>query len=45
MVGMPYLLLGILGCLVYRGRKHKVLLEKQGLPGAPVSPAPASPPA
>jgi hypothetical protein len=39
MVGMPYLLLGILGCLVYRGVKQKALAEDAALtPPLPQSP-------
>jgi hypothetical protein len=32
MVGMPYLLLGAVGCLIYRGLKQKALTERQAAP-------------
>jgi hypothetical protein len=40
MVGMPYLLLGTVGYLVYRGLKQKALLEQNSVSaaGPPLSP-------
>ncbi len=32
MVGMPYLLLGVVGSLIYRGLKQKALAEQQAAP-------------
>jgi hypothetical protein len=32
MVGMPYLLLGAVGFLIYRGLKQKALAEQQAAP-------------
>jgi hypothetical protein len=34
MVGMPYLLLGVFGALVYRGFKYKALAERGANPAA-----------
>ena len=47
MVGMPYLLLGVFGVLVYRGRKQKPLTEPADLPaedgpGDPPCPPPST---
>ena len=35
MVGMPYLLLGVVGCLIYRGLKQKAVAEQQAAPPLP----------
>jgi hypothetical protein len=38
MVGMPYLLLGVLGFKVYRGFKQKALAESRAATQVPASP-------
>jgi hypothetical protein len=38
MVGMPYLLLGVLGFKVYRGLKQKALAESRAAAEVPASP-------
>jgi hypothetical protein len=35
MVGMPYLLVGTVGFLIYRGLKQKALAEQQAAPSLP----------
>jgi hypothetical protein len=41
MVGMPYLLLGTVGFLIYRGLKQKALAEQQAVPPLPGEGAPS----